>query len=90
MAHMKMIIAAALVGALAGGLAACANQVIDGPPINPGTPVNSTCPILHQKVDPTVTVRYKGQLIGFCCSECVDDWVRMGDDLKDQKLKDSM
>lgn len=85
---MRVFIAAALAGILVG-LGGCASQVVDGPAVNLG-PVNRTCPVLHDKVDPAITVKYKGQVVGFCCSECVDDWARMGDDLKDQKLKESM
>jgi hypothetical protein len=63
---------------------------VQGPPAHAAAPVNRACPIQHEKVDPAITVKYKGQVVGFCCSECVDDWARMGDDLKDQKLRDSM
>jgi len=69
----------------------CTNQVVHDPSTTQAAaPINRTFPILREKVDPNVTVRYKGQIIGFCCSECVDDWARMGDDLKDERLRNSM
>lgn len=88
---MKLIVAAVLVGLLG----ACASHPPSGPAA-PRTaqatahPINQTCPILHASVDPDITVNYKGRLVGFCCSECIDDWARMGDDLKDRRLRDSM
>lgn len=35
-------------------------------------PINKFCAVEHvNPVDPKVTVTYKGQVIGFCCSDCV-------------------
>lgn len=35
-------------------------------------PVNKYCAVENvNPVDPKVTVMYKGQVIGFCCSDCV-------------------
>lgn len=35
-------------------------------------PVNKMCPIEPEhEVDPTVTVTYKGKVVGFCCEDCV-------------------
>jgi hypothetical protein len=79
-----------LIAALLLALTGCTTQVANTPPVAAAPPINRTCPISHEKLDPSVTVKYKGQQVGFCCSECVDDWARMADDLKDQRLKDSM
>ncbi len=43
-----------------------------------------------ETLDPAVTVTYKGQPVGFCCSECVEDWRKLTDDQKDARLKKSM
>ena len=37
-------------------------------------PVNATCPVSDEKVDPEVTANYKGKTVGFCCSDCVKDF----------------
>jgi YHS domain-containing protein len=35
-------------------------------------PVNKKCPVEPEhEVDPTVTVTYKGKVVGFCCEDCV-------------------
>ncbi|HVE41442.1 MAG TPA: hypothetical protein VNM14_16225, partial [Planctomycetota bacterium] len=33
-------------------------------------PINKTCPISGKDVNPTKTVEYEKQLIGFCCDDC--------------------
>jgi YHS domain-containing protein len=33
-------------------------------------PVNTTCPIKNQPVNPSITAEYKGKTIGFCCGAC--------------------
>jgi len=35
-----------------------------------GEPINKTCPISGKDVNPTKTVEYEKQLIGFCCDDC--------------------
>ena len=38
-------------------------------------PVNATCPVTDEKVDPDVaTTQYKGKTVGFCCADCVKDF----------------
>ena len=34
-------------------------------------PINTTCPLTDEKIDPTVTTQYKGKTIGFCCEDCI-------------------
>ena len=36
------------------------------------TPVNSVCPVMGNKVNPKITVEYKGKTIGLCCNACVE------------------
>jgi hypothetical protein len=37
--------------------------------------VNRKCPLKPDaRVDTAQTVEYKGKIIGFCCSDCVDKW----------------
>lgn len=81
-------------------LAACAHDSAATKPAgnatmaaSPGAmkPVNTHCPIQpDDEVDPSVTINYKGKVVGFCCSECINDWVRLSDEQKDAKLKKSM
>jgi YHS domain-containing protein len=33
-------------------------------------PINKTCPLTGKDVNPTKTVEYEKQLIGFCCDDC--------------------
>jgi YHS domain-containing protein len=38
-------------------------------------PVNTTCPVTDEAVDPDVaTTQYKGKTVGFCCADCVKDF----------------
>jgi YHS domain-containing protein len=38
-------------------------------------PVNTTCPVTDEKIDPDVqTVQYKGKTVGFCCPDCIKDF----------------
>ncbi|CAN5573560.1 hypothetical protein BH09PLA1_BH09PLA1_02990 [soil metagenome] len=48
----------------------------ESPTTAPSTqPANKMCAVNHDDpVDPKVTVLYKGQLIGFCCKDCIKDF----------------
>ncbi|HVT87672.1 MAG TPA: hypothetical protein VHD56_02380 [Tepidisphaeraceae bacterium] len=36
-----------------------------------GAPINKFCAVQKgDAIDPTITVVYKGKVIGFCCSDC--------------------
>src|SRR5947207_16027813 len=35
-----------------------------------GDPINKVCPLTGKDVNPTKTVEYEKQLIGFCCDDC--------------------
>ncbi len=54
------------------------------------TAVNKVCPMTGEPLDPAVTVTYRGKPVGFCCSECVEDWRKLTDDQRDARLKKSM
>ncbi len=45
-----------------------------GPSTQPAEkkPINKMCAVnTKDEVDPNVTLEYKGQIIGFCCEDCV-------------------
>jgi len=45
-----------------------------------GRPVNRKCPLKDGvRIDPKVTVLYKGKVIGLCCTDCLDKWKRNPD-----------
>jgi len=45
-----------------------------------GKPVNKFCAVDHDnEVDPKVTVKYKGMIIGFCCKDCIKDFEKNPD-----------
>jgi YHS domain-containing protein len=55
----------------AGAFAADEKKAPDKKP----KPVNTTCPVTDEKVDPDVaTTTYKGKTIGFCCPDCIKDF----------------
>ena len=42
--------------------------------------VNAVCPIVPaHDVDPAVTVDYRGNKVGFCCSNCIGKWEALDD-----------
>jgi hypothetical protein len=51
-----------------------------------GKPVNSRCPVMDDEVNPKITTNYKGQTVGFCCSECIEDWNSWSEEKKTVKL----
>jgi hypothetical protein len=89
--------AAALLLALPLALSACASHspsssaaATASPSASTQTAINNVCPMTGEPLDPAVTVAYKGQPVGFCCSECVEDWRKLTDDQRDARLKKSM
>ena len=49
--------------------------------------VNTTCPIGHEAVDPSVaTSSFKGQDVGFCCAGCKGKFDKLSDADKSAKL----
>lgn len=62
----------------------------------PGVPIasNTLCPIMvdhpvRKNLDQSLTRQYKGQLIGFCCSDCPEAWDALSGQEKDQALADA-
>lgn len=52
--------------------------------------VNSKCPMVPgDPIDPSVTVDYKGQKVGFCCAGCIHEWDQLTDAQKDARLAKS-
>ena len=51
--------------------------------------VNSKCPMMGDPVDPEVTVSYAGKNVGFCCSDCIGEWNKLGDAEKATRLAKS-
>jgi len=49
-------------------------------------PVNTTCPIMGGKVNPSLTRQFKGQTVGFCCGMCPGQWDKLNDQDKQAKL----
>jgi YHS domain-containing protein len=50
------------------------------PSTQASVPVNKKCPISGDAVDPKgKTVIYKGQVIGFCCEDCVEPFKKNPD-----------
>ena len=49
-------------------------------------PVNSVCPIMGGKVNPSLTRQFKGQTVGFCCGMCPGQWDKLNDQEKQAKI----
>lgn len=57
--------------------------------------INTRCPITGNDIDPgeltSNCVRtHEGQLIGFCCPDCVLEWDELSQDEKNDRLSDIM
>ena len=50
-------------------------------------PVNQTCPIMDEDIDPEVTVSFQGQTIALCCEDCIPKWQRMSASDKSEALQ---
>jgi len=48
--------------------------------------VNTTCPIMNQEVDPSLSVNYEGTKVGLCCQGCFSKWYELSDAEKRAKL----
>ena len=49
-------------------------------------PVNTVCPIMGGKVNPSLTRQFSGKTVGFCCGGCLPKWDKLSDDEKQAKL----
>jgi len=66
MSKLRTIIGVAAIAAVVAGAAWAAQEV---------KPVNKKCPVMpDHKVDVEVTVPYKGQVVGLCCTACLKKW----------------
>lgn len=69
----------------------CASQSKDA--TASAVPVNKVCAIMHEhpvkEKNPT-TVSWKGQTVGFCCADCVDEWKNLSAADKDKALATAM
>jgi YHS domain-containing protein len=76
---VTFIVAAVVVAAAIGIRSASADQPTTAPSNVPATQpmvaVNKLCPVTGEAVDPKVpTLQYAGKTIGFCCSDCVNEF----------------
>ena len=57
-------------------LAACqSSRKVDASAANA---VNRSCPVMDHPVDnSSPTVVYKGQVVSFCCADCIPEWEKM-------------
>lgn len=58
-----------------------------------GKPVNVACPLMPEHPVPesgATTVVYKGQVVGFCCSDCAEAWTSLSDAEREKALRDAM
>lgn len=51
-----------------------------------GDTVNQKCPFMDEAVDPAVTVSHKGQVIGLCCEDCIDEWKKLSVKERDEHV----
>jgi len=51
-----------------------------------GNTVNQKCPFMDEAVDPAVTVSHKGQVIGLCCEDCIDEWKKLSAKERDEHV----
>jgi YHS domain-containing protein len=61
----KIVLALSLVVTMAFPMVVAA-----APKVGADDPINKTCPLSGKDVNPTKTVEYEKQLIGFCCDDC--------------------
>jgi hypothetical protein len=76
------------------GLAACEHHLKGKTPPRLKV-VNSFSPITYNRIDPNnVPPEYmrtfKGQIVGFCCANCVAQWDRLTDEQRQERLDKAM
>lgn len=62
-------------------------------PAKPAAPVNVSCPISGETIDRTnmqFTRQFNGHTVGFCSQICAEQWDRLTDQEKGQKLNSAM
>ena len=48
--------------------------------------VNQKCPFMDEAVDPAITVSHKGQVVGLCCEDCIEDWKKLSAKERDEHV----
>ena len=48
--------------------------------------VNQKCPFMDEAVDPEITVSHKGQAVGLCCEDCIEDWKKLSAKERDERV----
>lgn len=74
---MTCVACALLVGLVAGRATAADDKQPDqkrAKKDEKAKPVNTTCPLTGEKIDPVVTTQYKGKTVAFCCEDCIKDF----------------
>ena len=81
---MNRLIAALLVAGVSLGCASKSKTTTAS-----AAPVNKMCAIMHEHpVEATepATISWKGQTVGFCCADCIDEWNKLSSSDKDKAL----
>lgn len=89
---MKPIVTIALLSAAALACGCASNSKGSGASAS-AKPVNKVCAVMTEHpVDEknTPTVAWKGQTVGFCCGDCVDEWNKLSSADKDKALAAAM
>jgi YHS domain-containing protein len=71
---MKTLLFASMLGLLVALSAQAWAEDPKAPTTAPTTqpaPVNKSCPVTGESVDPKVVIMHEGKCIGFCCKQCV-------------------
>ncbi len=51
-----------------------------------GPIVNAKCPLMEEAVEARYTLDFNGRRVGFCCEDCLPDWLELSDAEKEQHL----
>jgi hypothetical protein len=81
----------AFTGAIALAVAGCQKDGKTDEGKAPVQVVNDKCPIMGGAINPAKvpaaqTRQFKGQTIGFCCTNCLPAWDKLSDEQKQAKL----
>lgn len=89
---MKPIVAIVLLSAAALACG-CASNSKPATASASAKPVNKVCAIMTEhpvKEKNTPTVAWKGQTVGFCCGDCIDEWNKLSAADKDKALASAL
>ena len=51
--------------------------------------LNTHCPVMGGEIDGQTFVEWNGQKVGFCCPPCIDDWKKMAETERSDKLAEA-